>query len=297
MTEAEPRRAAKLAGRAPVSAPVLWTGLALGTFLAVTALGHGVMLPWFGGFADAVLTFVLLLAAGVALAELARRHHRAAARHAIRHGRRGASAAYRGARRHGGRGAGFVAGKARARWEGWRAAPQQEAPADEQDWPPLSGEWGVPGPDAPPEPAHQSPNPTGGTTVTSNGTKQPAVRARRTASGTGVPAEWNGVVAGTADFQAESDGDLLNWMGGQVAGVAAWAEALVEQHETCLAAIGVDPVAIASLHDVADAAVHAAETMAAARKRFADHYELPTEFVANGGLLAHDGRWHKGDAD
>ena len=60
---------------------MLWTGLALGTFLAVEALTHGVMLPWFGGFADAMLTFVLILAAGVVLADLTRRHHRTVARH------------------------------------------------------------------------------------------------------------------------------------------------------------------------------------------------------------------------
>ena len=102
---------------------MLWAGIALGTFLAVLALRHGVMLSLFGGFADAILTFLLLVAAGVGLAELTRRHHRTVARHAVRHGKRGASAA-RGTRRHGGRGAAFVAGKARARWDGWRARPE-----------------------------------------------------------------------------------------------------------------------------------------------------------------------------
>ena len=56
------------------------------------------MLSLFGGFADAILTFLLLLAAGVGLAELTRRHHRTVARHAVRHGKRGASAACRGTR-------------------------------------------------------------------------------------------------------------------------------------------------------------------------------------------------------
>ena len=37
MTEAARRQVAKPARRLPVSAPVLWTGLALGTFLAVLA--------------------------------------------------------------------------------------------------------------------------------------------------------------------------------------------------------------------------------------------------------------------
>jgi hypothetical protein len=37
--------------------------------------------------------------------------------------------------------------------------------------------------------------------------------------------------------------------------------------------------------------------MAAARHRFADHYELPREFAGNGGLMPHDGRWVTGDGD
>ena len=127
------------------------------------------------------------------------------------------------------------------------------------------------------------------------GTK-PATRTRRTAS-TAVPGAWGAVVAHTTDFQAESDGDLLNWMRGQAIGAAAYAEALVEQYETCRNVIGLDPVAIQTLHDAADAATTQAVTMAAAVKKFAEHYELPTQFVSDGGLLAHDGRWHKGDAD
>ena len=122
-------------------------------------------------------------------------------------------------------------------------------------------------------------------------------KQRRTAANGGVPGAWGAVVAHTADFQAESDGDLLTWMRGEAIGAAAYAEAMVEQYETCLNVIGVDPVAIQTLHDVADAATTMATTMAAAVKRFAEHYELPTQFVADGGLLAHDGRWHKGDAD
>ena len=129
--------------------------------------------------------------------------------------------------------------------------------------------------------------------MTSNGTRQP--RARHAAAASVVPGGWGAVVAHTADFQAESDGDLLSWMRGEAIGAAAYAEALVEQYETCLNLIGVDPVAIQTLHDVADAATVMAATMAAAVKKFAEHYELPTQFVSYGGLLAHDGRWHQGD--
>ena len=129
------------------------------------------------------------------------------------------------------------------------------------------------------------------------GRTAPGRSARRTAADGIVPGGWGAVVAHTADFQAESDGDLLIWMRGEAIGARAYAEALVEQYEVCRDVIGVDPKAIQVLHDVADAATTTAETMAAAIKRYTDHYELPTQFVSDGGLLAHDGRWHKGDAD
>ena len=125
----------------------------------------------------------------------------------------------------------------------------------------------------------------------------PGRRARRTATRTGgtVPSEWGPVIAQTADFEPENDGELLEWMARQVTGLSAWAEALVDTYEHCTAVIGIDPQASAMLHDVADAAAQAAETMSAAKAKFTQHYELPREFAANGGLMTHDGRWITGD--
>jgi hypothetical protein len=124
----------------------------------------------------------------------------------------------------------------------------------------------------------------------------PERRARRTArTGGSIPSEWGSVVAQAADFEPESDGHLLDWMAGQVTGMAAYAEALIEAYETGVDAVGIDPKGLAALHDVADAAAHAAETMAAAKAKFTDHYELPREFAANGGLMTHDGRWVTGE--
>ena len=121
-----------------------------------------------------------------------------------------------------------------------------------------------------------------------------AQRAARTGAA-GVPSEWAAVIGQTADFEPENDGELLDWMGRQVTGLSAWAEALVDTYEHCTQVIGIDPQASAMLHDVADAAAQAAETMGAAKAKFTEHYELPREFAANGGLMTHDGRWITGE--
>ena len=351
MTEAARRKAvAKPPSRLPVSAPVLWLGLALGTFLAVLALTHGVMLPGLNGFLAAVFTFTLLLAAGVALAELTRRHHRTAARH----GKRGAITAARHARRHGGTALQWLVAKTAPRWENREHRPlmfrrlrgEPEGPAAEAEgsegsrpdgrtysWGPEASPSGWPTDDLahatewaqisssdgkpyvvteyPPgggpgrtiatyingKPAPDHTDTDGGTTSMTVSKIAPERRARRTAahSGGSIPSEWGPVVAQAADFEPESDGHLLDWMAGQVTGMAAYAEALIEAYETGVGAVGIDPEGLAALHDVADAAAHAAETMSGARARFADHYELPREFAANGGLMTHDGRWVTGE--
>jgi hypothetical protein len=125
----------------------------------------------------------------------------------------------------------------------------------------------------------------------------PERRARRAAAKAGgsIPSEWGPVIAQTADFEPEDDGELLDWMNRQVTGLSAWAEALVDFYEHCTSVVGIDPKASAMLHDVADAAAGAAETMGAAKAKFTEHYELPREFAGNGGLMTHDGRWITGE--
>ena len=125
----------------------------------------------------------------------------------------------------------------------------------------------------------------------------PERRARRAAARSGgtVPAEWGPVIAAAADFEPENDGELLEWMSRQVTGLSGWAEALVDFYDHATSVIGIDPKGLAALHDVADAAAHAAETMSGAKTTFTDHYELPREFAANGGLMTHDGRWVTGE--
>ena len=336
--------------RRGLSRAVIWTGIALGTCLAILAMSDGAVLrvgglpSWLGLFLGGVIVWALVVLAAVTLAELTRRHHRAAARYAVRQGRH-----------HGGRLASAAGAWARERWQrrqapGGAPEPPQAPPAaamppaavspaaepprrvcvscgnpengprrDGGTWGPLvihhdpddgrdrlvhrahfeddtTGYYGEPY-----QPASTTET-TGGNTMT--GSKpasriNPARRAHGAAARAGgtMPAAWNAVIARTADFEPESDGDLLDWMVDEVAGVAAYAEALVDLYESLVQGAGLDPVAMAALHDVADAQAHASETMSGARRKFADHYDRPREFAAEGGLMPHDGRWVTGEGD
>jgi hypothetical protein len=363
--------------RSGLSRAVVWTGIALGTCLAVLAISDGAVLrigglpSWLGVLLGALIVWALIAAASVAVAELVRRHHKTAARYAIRQGRRGAAAAGRGARRHGGRLAAAAVSRAAERWQRRRPGslmltrvlagdpagpaevpgepaipPAPDSPGTETPrrvcaacgnsengprrgggtWGPLvvhhdqddgedrlihrahfedesTGYYGEPYQAAPAPSDPANPNETGGNTMTDNRGQAsritPARRARGAAARAGgtMPAAWNTVIARTADFEPESDGDLLDWMGDEVAAVAAYAEALVDLYESCTQGIGLDPVAMTALHDVADAQAHASETMSGARRKFADHYDRPREFAAEGGLMPHDGRWVTGEGE
>jgi hypothetical protein len=325
------------AGRLPVSPPVLWTGLAIGAFLAVEAAVHGVVVPLgLGVLADAVLSFLFIIAMAIVVAELTRRHHRTVAGHAARHGKR----AIGYGRRQSAAGAGVAGrrGKAVLAWLAAKAGPRWRpvrwpqrlylALRGEPESPAAEGEPAAEAqpevtplvvtrrPDGKPEtgadkrffdlresgytgPVNQdgyAVTQLGGTTMSPSriSTEHRAQRAARTGAA-GIPSEWGAVVGGTADFEPESDAELLDWMGRQVTGLSAWAESLVDTYEHCTQVIGIDPKASTMLHDVADAAAQAAETMSAAKAKFTAHYELPREFAANGGLMTHDGRWITGD--
>ena len=326
MTEAAQRKAVpRPASRLPVSRPVLWTGIAVGAFLAGEALLHRLVLPLgMPGFVGAAITAVLIVALAVVVAELTRRHHRTVAGHAIRHGKRGAVASARHARRHGGTALQWLMAKTAPRWEqrehrplmfaraGNRPAGASETTATTDGGTPVDSLekccLGVNHCHCPVDcPCNCGPcdcnwnrsasGSNGGTTSMTASKITPERRARRTAAHTGgsIPSEWGPVVAQAADFEPEYDGHLLDWMAGQVTGMAGYAEALIEAYETGVGAVGIDPKGLAALHDVADAAAHAAETMAAAKQKFTDHYELPREFAANGGLMTHDGRWVTGE--
>ena len=315
--------------RALVSRAVIWAGLALGTFLTVLAVRNGIRVPRLEVVLSVLATWALLTVLTVVAVELLRRHHRAIGRNAARYGKRGAVATATHARRHGGTLRTWLVAKAAPRWEqrerqplmfaraGNRPASTSETTATTDGGTPVDslekcclGANHCHCPDDCPcncgpcdcnwfraRGAGAASGSNGGTTSMTASKITPDRRARRTAAHTGgsIPSEWGPVVAQAADFEPESDGHLLDWMAGQVTGMAGYAEALIEAYETGVGAVGIDPKGLAALHDVADAAAHAAETMSGASKKFADHYELPREFAANGGLMTHDGRWVTGE--
>jgi hypothetical protein len=315
--------------RAGLSRAVVWTGMALGTCLAVLAIGDGARLriggmpSWAGVILGAIVVWLLISGAATGLAELTRRHHRAAARGAVRAGKRGGLAAGRGAAA-GVRGAVYRSRPARHRLANWAqrrwaarrglgagTQPGPVSPAGSAAPPAPTGTGGQPvpagafpgtGPGAAPAPAaaaQQNTNSTGGTATMTDTGPSVSDRARNltAASGGSYPAEWKALVSVTADYEPEDDGDLLDWMASEVAGMSAYAEALTEVYETSVSSVGLDPVAMSALHDTADAAADAAAAMAFARQKFAAHYSEVREFAANGGLLPFDGRWMKGEGN
>jgi hypothetical protein len=289
--------------RRGLSRAVIWTGIALGTAVAVLAISSGARLriggmpAWLGVTLGAALVWALIVMASVTLAELTRRHHKTARQYAVRQGTRGARAARRAARRHGSTVHAWLVSKAGPRWENREHQPlmfrklrgEPEGHAGDPAPAAVTPAAGT-GTSTPPH------DPDGGTTSMTTSKIAPERRARRAArSGGSVPSEWAPVIAQTADFEPEDDGELLEWMTRQLTGLSGWAEALVDFYEHCTNVIGIDPKASTMLHDAADAAAQAAETMGAAKARFTDHYELPREFAANGGLMTHDGRWVTGE--
>ena len=111
----------------------------------------------------------------------------------------------------------------------------------------------------------------------------------------GAAAGWKALASDMADFEPADDGELLAWMAEQVRGMLGYGDALTAVHETCVRSVGLDPAAMAALHDVADAAAECAGAMAKAIDRFRDVYAGPREFAADGGVLPHKGRFITGE--
>jgi len=242
-------------------------------------------------------------------AGLTRRHHKALARHAGRQGKRAAVAGARAA------GSGY---RKAAAWAGprWQGRHGGQAGGDDSD-----GQQQLPEP----VPAGERPGSTPGPGVTravdlagapapacteGNGDRRPmttqptvpsprAPRARLPARvKANAPAGWQVLASATSDYEPGSDEELLDWMASEVAGISSYGEAITDLYETCIDAdIRLDPVAMAALHDAADASADFAAAMAYARQKFASHYAEVREFVAAGGVLPKDGDFITGEGE
>jgi hypothetical protein len=280
-----------------LSRKVLGTGLALGVTLTML-LYWGGWHPRFGGI-PAVLgylvafMFVILaeVAAATVLAELVRRHGKRAALASARAAGRGGRAARRRA----------------DQWAGprWQIRQGDTPPAAAVITPPADA---APlAPPAPPPGAGLVPVPVSpASPATANGGQpamtagNPPVRVRSKLPDSvkeGAPAEWQAVASSMSDFEPDSDEAYLEWAGGLVAGLATAGEAVADVYDTCVENVRLDPAAMASLHDVADAFADAATAAAYARQKFASHYSEVREFVAAGGVLPADGDWLTGEGE
>jgi hypothetical protein len=112
-----------------------------------------------------------------------------------------------------------------------------------------------------------------------------------------APAGWKSLATTASDFEPGTDEELLDWMASEVAGISTYSEALTDVYETCVESIRLDPVAMAALHDAADAAADFATALAYARQRFAAHYGEVRQFVGAGGVLPKDGDFITGEGD
>jgi hypothetical protein len=99
------------------------------------------------------------------------------------------------------------------------------------------------------------------------------------------------------DFEPESDADLLNMMGAEVAGKAAEAEAYQELFDRCVSGAGLDPQAMQGVSDYAEAIAESAEAMKRAHAQFVAVYGAILEATENGTVLPHDGRFFSGEAN
>jgi hypothetical protein len=120
-------------------------------------------------------------------------------------------------------------------------------------------------------------------------------RTPRTAADPGPADVWRPLITATREFDPENDAVLLAWMTGEADGMAGYAEGIAAAYETATTVTGLDPAALQTLHDYADAAAAAAEAMAAARQRFTSHYSEVRTFTASGGVLPYNGRWMTGE--
>jgi hypothetical protein len=98
------------------------------------------------------------------------------------------------------------------------------------------------------------------------------------------------------DFEPDSDAELLNFMGAEIAGKAGEAEAYQELFERCVSGRGLDPASMQGVSDYAELLAEVSQAMVNARKRFEAIYDAVIEAANNGTVMPHDGRFFSGES-
>lgn len=115
-------------------------------------------------------------------------------------------------------------------------------------------------------------------------------------AGVSAPGDWQQVISGVADYEPESDQDLIEWMRRQTAGVCGYADALAQVFDNCVNGVGLDPHAVQGLSEYASAASDLAEAMTRAHRQFLAVYSEVMEAANRGVVLPYRGRWFTGEA-
>ena len=291
--------------------PTAWAGAVFATAIVAVALWAGahlsVLLPglapaWLAGLVAVAGTWLVVAVLGWCACELLARHHRAMAAAAWRHTKRaGAWAGHQASHRDG------ALRRLLARLAAWaeqhrRGREENSQPAAGPD--PPGGAAGTTAavvlePEKTKDPAGapasaETPAAAPAATGTTNGDTTMATGAA-TPVRHGAPARWAGPIGDATDFDPSDDTELLEYMAGEVAGMLGYGEAIAEMHEHCVAAVRLDPAAMAMVHDCAEAVAEAAGVMASAINRFKEVYDAPRGFVADGGVLPRDGDFLTGE--
>lgn len=110
-----------------------------------------------------------------------------------------------------------------------------------------------------------------------------------------MPIDWRAVAGRVAEFNPESDADLINFMSMEIAGMCGYSDAYEQLFETCTKSLGLDPRSVAGLGEFGERVVELTREMALAHKRFVVIYAEVMRMVADGTVMPHNGRFFSGD--
>lgn len=110
-----------------------------------------------------------------------------------------------------------------------------------------------------------------------------------------APKDWGGVASRVADFEPESDADLINFMSAEILGMCGYSDAYEALYETCTRSLGLDQRSVQGLGEFGQRVVDLTREMALAHKRFIVIYQEVMRMVADGTVMPHNGRFFSGE--